>query len=116
MKLKPIGTTEVEILGIPWTFELYSDIDYAIIQPEEPEDMCGETWTDKNTVIFQQTGMTKGVVRHELRHAYSKYLLCPSADLTQVQSDEYHAHIDEHFWDTMRDQVNEIYATLKRKR
>lgn len=106
-------TWKIVISGQPWKYRLMSTKEFSK-KHDDISETCGAcVIPDKREIDFDVAEISLGVVRHEVRHAFTNELHLESASITGDQMEEIQCSLDENLWDKMDKASRLIFRNLK---
>lgn len=99
------------IMGAKWSATIMSRSQFDKLNPDciDTEAVC---ICKKRQIHFVDNELTKGIIRHEIRHAFTHELCIYSAELTAHQMEEVQCELDELRWDEMNHVSTELFKNL----
>lgn len=107
--MKPIKRGSLTILGSPWEYASYDPAAFARAHGKEVPALVESS---PPRILFAHGTVTKGIIRHELLHAYLFTLPIRSVDLSPDQLEELIADLLADHWDTIGRQTREMFKKL----
>jgi len=101
----------ITIMGQKWKYRLMADDKYMA---EHGDDSEAITVSAKRLMDFRESAIKMGVVRHEVRHAFTNELCLDSADLTASQMEEIQCTLDQTRWESLDRAAKRIFKNLKK--
>jgi len=104
----------IKICGEAWVYNLMTEEKFLIKHRdvEGIENKPAITDPDKKTMDFKEVCI--GIVRHEVRHAYTAEKGLDAADLSGDQMEEIQCQLDEEKYDKMKRTVEIMFKNLSR--
>jgi len=105
---------KIEIMGSKWTYRVMSFEEFEKIYKGDYTKASGITDPEKRIIDFNENEIRMGVVRHEVRHAFTAECCLHSMALSSHQMEEHQAALDENRWPDLDKTCRKIYSKIKR--